>query len=448
MTSRPIASAACLAGVLIALAAGRAAAQDHGGHGGPSEPISTPAHDHAAMGDGLMTHAMPGLLGDGALSREGSGTSWQPEATPMEALHDVRGNWALMLHGFANAVHDRQTGRRGDTKTFTQSMLMGMASRPLGPGRLGLRSMVSADPTMGKRGYPLLFQTGESADGKTALIDRQHPHDALMELSASYSLALAAGSSAYVYAGLPGEPALGPSTFMHRYSGQRNPEAPLMHHWFDSTHITFGVLTVGASRGPWKLEGSWFNGREPDEKRWNIETRRFDSWSSRLSWNPGPAWSLQTSYGYLKSPEQLEPDTSVRRVTASASWHARPAGADWATTLAWARNDKRGPEGRVLLPGVLLESTWVAGRHTVFGRYERVKKDELFGEGELLHGAAFTVAKVSLGTIYDIVATGPVRWGLGAVVGRPRGSSRLDAAYGSRPMSYMVFLQARLGPMQ
>ena len=448
MTSRPIASAAWLAAVLTALAGHPVAAQDHAGHAGHVPPAaSTEAgHDHAAMGEGLATHGMRGLLGAYAMSREGSGTGWQPEATPMEALHTVPSDWNLMLHGFANLVHDRQTGRRGDVETFTQSMLMGMASRPLGAGTLGLRAMVSADPTMGKRGYPLLFQTGESADGRATLVDRQHPHDALMELAASYSLPLGADGAAYVYAGLPGEPALGPSTFMHRYSGQRNPEAPLMHHWFDSTHITFGVLTLGAQRGPWKLEGSWFNGREPDEKRWNIETRRFDSWSTRLSWNPGPAWSLQASTGYLKSPEQLEPDTSVRRVTASASWLARPGGADWATTLAWARNDKRGPEGRQLLPGVLLESTWVAGRHTVFGRYERVKKDELFGEGEPLHGTVFTIAKPSIGYIYDVVATGPVRWGLGGLVGRPRGSSRLDAAYGSHPMSIMVFLQARPAP--
>jgi len=140
-------------------------------------------------------------------------------------------------------------------------MAMLMGDRRVGPGTLGLRAMVSLDPTMGKSGYPLLMQTGESADGVTPLVDRQHPHDFFMELAASYSVDVGADGAAYAYFGLPGEPALGPTAFMHRFSGMRNPEAPLTHHWLDSTHITFGVATLGASKGPVKLEASWFNGR-------------------------------------------------------------------------------------------------------------------------------------------------------------------------------------------
>ena len=396
--------------------------------------------------DAMASHAMGSALGGYAMSRDGSGTSWQPEATPMEMLHTVRGDWSLMLHGYANAIEDRQSGPRGDTKAFSESMLMLMADRPLGPGTLGLRSMLSLDPLMGSDGYPLLYQTGETADGKTALVDRQHPHDALMELAGSYSLPLGDDRAAFVYAGLPGEPALGPTTFMHRFSGMRNPEAPITHHWFDSTHITFGVVTAGAIQGPWKLEGSWFNGREPDEHRWNIETRAFDSWSTRLSWNPTTAWSLQTSYGYLKSPEQLEPTTSVRRFTTSASYQAELAGHPWATTLAWSRNDKRGPDGRLLLPATLLESTYIVGRHTFFGRWEQATKDELFLPGQALAGQDFRVRKLSLGYIVDIASSGPLRWGIGGVVGLLDGPSALTPSYGRSPVSTMLFLQARIAP--
>ena len=399
----------------------------------------TPMHDMSAM-------PMHGALGGYAMSRDGSGTSWQPDATPMEMLHTMHGDWSLMLHGYANAVEDRQSGPRGDRKAFSESMLMLMAERPLGPGTLGLRGMFSLDPLMGSDGYPLLYQTGETADGKTPLVDRQHPHDALMELSGSYSVPLGDERSAFVYAGLPGEPALGPTTFMHRFSGMRNPEAPITHHWFDSTHVTFGVVTAGAVQGPWKLEGSWFNGREPDEHRWNIETRAFDSWSTRLSWNPTAAWSLQTSYGYLKSPEQLEPTTSVRRFTTSASYQTELAGNPWATTLAWSRNDKRGPDGRELLPATLLESTYIAGRHTFFGRWEQAKKDELFLPGQALAGEDFRVRKLSLGYIVDIVTSGPLHWGLGGVVGFLGGPSALEASYGRAPISTMLFLQARIAP--
>lgn len=429
---------------LALLAAARAGAQ--------TPAPEAPQHQHHEgmvmdKSSDMATHEMKGQLGPYAMSREASGTSWQPESTPMEMLHMMHSDWSLMLHGYANGVYDRQTGPRGAGKTFGQSMLMAMASRPLGAGTLGLRSMLSLDPLMGKRGYPLLLQTGESPDGKTPLIDRQHPHDAFMELSASYSLPLGDERAAFVYAGLPGEPALGPATFMHRFSGMRNPEAPITHHWFDSTHVTFGVVTAGANQGPWKIEGSWFNGREPDERRWNIETRRFDSWSTRLTWNATKAWSSQVSYGYLRSPEALEPDTSVRRLTASATYQARLAGNEWATTLAWSRNDKRGPEGRSRAPAWLLESTYViADKHSLFGRFEQVDKDELFAPGDPMHGQSFRVRKLSLGYLYDFVSTGPLRWGLGGVVGVPRVPSALDAAYGRNPMSYLVFLQARIAP--
>lgn len=433
-------------------------------------PIPMPAMDgsmdasmdasmHASMHASM--DAMQGRFGAYPMSRESSGTSWQPEATPMEMLATRLGDWSLMLHGFANGVYDAQTGPRGARKSFVQSMAMGMAQRSLGPGTLGLRAMLSLDPAMGANGYPLLFQTGETADGRTPLVDRQHPHDAFMELSASYSLPLGDQRAAFVYVGLPGEPALGPPTFMHRYSGLRNPEAPLTHHWFDSTHITYGVATLGASQGPFKLEGSWFNGREPDQARWNIETRRFDSWSARVSYAPTPAWSLQASYGYLKSPEALEPETAVRRFTTSASHHATIGGNEWATTLAWARNDDHAPAGRTRLPGAFLESTWVvADRHTFFGRFEQVDKDELFdatasyddahdgaqqdGPHDARHDGAYRIRKLSLGYIHDFASTGAVRWGIGGLVGVARGPAALDPVYGRRPMSYLLFLQGRI----
>ncbi len=437
---------AALSCALALLAAAEATAQT-------AAPEAPPHQHHEGMvmdmgkGDAMATHDMKGQLGPYAMSREASGTSWQPEATPMEMLQTTRGDWSLMLHGYASLVADRQTGPRGDRETFGESMLMAMATRPLGAGTLGLRTMLSLDPLMGKSGYPLLLQTGESPDGKTPLIDRQHPHDTFMELSASYSLQLGDDRAAFVYTGLPGEPALGPATFMHRFSGMRNPEAPVAHHWFDATHVTFGVVTAGAIQGPWKLEASWFNGREPDERRWNIETRRFDSWSTRLTWNATKAWSAQASYGYIKSPEALEPEASVRRLTVSATWQTQLAGRDWSTTLAWARNDKRAPEGRSLSPALLLESTWVvAERHTLFGRLEQVDKDELFAPGDPMHGQSFRVSKLSLGYVYDFASTGPLRWGLGGVVGMPRVPAALDTAYGRNPMSYLLFLQARIAP--
>ena len=423
----------------------------------PVDPI--PGHDMSSMPGHDMTKmaghgphptegheaAMRSALGPYSMTREGSGTSWQPEAAPMQGAHFTKDGWSLMAHGFVNLVHDGQTGARGDRQTFTQSMAMLMGNRPLGPGTLGLRAMLSLDPTIGKRGYPLLFQTGETADGATPLVDRQHPHDFFMELSTSYSVPLGERGAAFAYVGLPGEPALGPSAFMHRFSGMRNPEAPLTHHWLDSTHVTFGVATIGASQGPFQLEGSWFNGREPDPWRWNIETRSFDSWSARFSYNPVAELSMQVSYGDLKSPEQLEPAVRVKRTTASATYHASSTDAQWATTLAWGRNVRTGPSTNASEPGWLLESTYtLRDTHTLFARAEQVRNSELVAEGQPLHGQEFRIRKLSVGYIHDFLRTGPVKWGVGGLVGVTDAPSELKSSYGSRPRSYMAFLQGRL----
>lgn len=408
----------------------------------PAAHGSDPARPARAAAPSTAAMPMRGMYGPYPSAREASGTSWQPEASPMEGLHGMQGPWSLMWHGFVNMVYDHQGGPRGDSMSFSQSMLMGMGQRPLGGGTLGLRAMVSLDPLMGRRGYPLLFQTGETADGRTPLIDRQHPHDLFMELSASYSWKIADNSALFAYVGLPGEPALGPPAFMHRLSAMDSPEAPLTHHWLDSTHITFGVVTAGYVWRTMKLEGSVFNGREPDQSRWNIELRQPDSASARLSWNPTPAWSLQASHGRLDSPEILEPDVSLRRTTASASYQhgigRRPA----QTMLAWGRNRK---QPGLTTDGWLLESSWkLSGRSTLFARFERVENDELFQEDEALHGQGFLVRKLSLGLVHDFARIGHARVGIGLLVSRYRASNALNGIYGSNPSSYMVFLRAKL----
>ncbi len=248
--------------------------------------------------------------------------------------------------------------------------------------------------------------------------------------------------SAFAYFGLPGEPALGPPAFMHRFSGMDNPEAPITHHWLDSTHITYGVTTVGYVWRCVKIEGSVFTGREPDEERWNFDAPKFDSWSARLSWNPSAAWSLQASYGDLESPEQLHPDIDTRRTTVSATYHHTWADNHWETTAAWGQN--RNDPGRNLDAFLVESAVRFRDTHTVFTRGENVEKDELFAEGDPLAGKKFTVTKLSLGYVYDFP-----RWkyfkagigGVGSVHWLPQG---LEGAYGDTPLSFLLFLRAKL----
>ena len=353
------------------------------------------------------------------------------------ALQWVADPWTFSLHGFANAVIDHQGGPRGADETFSNSMLMATALRPAASGILELHGMLSLDPLMGRTGYPLLFQTGETANGINHLVDRQHPHDFFMELSARYTRPLDASSSAFIYAALPGEPALGPPAFMHRASGERIPEAPLTHHWLDSTHITFGVVTAGYTRGPWTFEASRFNGREPDEMRWDIETGSLDSSSGRITYAPMPGLSMQVSYGFLHDIEEDQRNVSVHRVTASLSWETQAWGRPWATTVAWGQNDKVDRHFRHQLPGWLFETTLepVPGI-TTFLRAERFKHDEF----------SFVVpfGKVSAGLIADLGRTGPVRWGVGGLASYLRPPNELQFFYGDHPIGWMLFLQARL----
>lgn len=386
--------------------------------------------------------SMTGLYGSYDMTRESSGTSWQPDSTPMEGIHGMQGAWLTMLHGYADAIYDDQGGPRGSSQTFTTSMLMLMARRELEEGAFGLRLMASGEPFMGASGYPLLLQTGETANGRVPLIDRQHPHNLLMEAAATYSRDLAPGSSVFVYAGPAGEPALGPGTFMHRLSAMDNPEAPITHHWLDSTHVTYGVVTAGYVWHQFKLDVSAFNGREPDQHRYDVELRPLDSWAARLSWNPTSDCSAQLSSGRLASPEQLEPGVAVQRTTASVSYNAPSPGQWWQTTLAWGHN---APSLGRASSGWLLESALrLTEAQTLLARAERVTKDELFLPGTPLYGESFTVNEVSLGYIYDFAAVRNLRFGVGGLASTYSYPATLNAAYGYRPASYMLFVRVRL----
>ena len=420
-------------------------AQDHAGHD-MTMPTPTPESmpqtvqpysDTEVIEDVFGPMAMTSPLGAYAMARDASGTSWQPDASPHDGIMVHKGEWMLMGHALFNGVYDTQGGPRGGDKAFLAGMVMGMAQRPLGGGTLGFKAMVSPDPFMGKAGYPLLLATGETADGQTPLVDRQHPHDLFMELSASYSHPLGGGFDGSLYAGLPGELAFGPPAFMHRQAAMDSPEAPITHHWFDSTHITFGVVTAGLSRANWKVEASAFRGREPDQHRYDIETGQLDSVATRVSWNPTANWALQASWARINSPEALEPDDDEARTSLSALYSA-PFGdkGSISATLAWARKDR--------IPGDALQAWLFEGavqpdpHWTLFTRAEQVEQDELAGH----HGGVSTVRKLSIGAIYDVPLSDTVKLGFGGL------ASAFDApsALGYEdPTAGMAFVRLKIG---
>ncbi|HEX2591156.1 MAG TPA: hypothetical protein VHL34_06655, partial [Rhizomicrobium sp.] len=255
-----------------------------------------------------------------------------------------------------------------------------------------------------------------------------------MELSGTYSHRFAADNSLFFYFGYPGEPALGPAAFMHRASALDNPSAPLSHHWLDSTHITFGVATAGFVHDDWKIEVSQFTGREPDQQRFNFDSAKFDSTSARLSWNPSANWSLQASWGYIKSPEQLEPLVNETRLTASATY-VLPLDDDasLAATLAF---------GRKHLTGGTNENAWLleaeykpADLWTIFGRAESIETEEL------APGPMRTVGEATLGVIRDFRVADHLTFGVGGSYTFDFIPSPLKASYGSDPRGTMLFVR-------
>ena len=333
----------------------------------------------------------------------------------MHAIHGMAAGFRFMFHGHLYAGMNWQGTERGDSEPFSTNWIMAMASRDLGGGELTLRSMLSFEPlTVGANGYSLLLQSGEAYQGE-ALVDRQHPHDLFMELAAQYRRPVGGSLAVELYGGPVGEPALGPVAFPHRPSAMPNPLAPLGHHWFDSTHISMGVVTAGVSHPYARLEGSWFNGREPDEDRYDIELRGFDSYATRLSVAPHRDVSVQLSYGFLESPEQLEPEISVQRVTSSATYN-RSVGehGNWASTAAWGRNM---PDEGPATDAFFVESSLsTAGAGTPFMRLELVNKA---GHDLGLEGAmgeeVYAVHGATAGYVYELPAVGELRPGLGAV---------------------------------
>lgn len=372
-----------------------------------------------------------------AVAKFGSGTSWIPSSTPEHMWMSSASPWTLMIHGNLFLGYNQQGGPRGAGKVESENWLMLMEQRKLGGTTLQLRQMLSAEPlTVPHPGFPQLFQTGETYRGRP-LVDHQHPHDVFSEISALLAVQVHEKVQWLLYGGPAGEPALGPVAFPHRFSAQENPAAPLAHHLQDSTHISYGVVTTGFVFGKAKIEASAFNGREPDEKRYNFDLAPLDSWSARLSVAPGRNWTAQYSFGHLIHPEALEPG-NLNRQTASLAYNRRLGHGNWSSTLIWGRNFKQAV--RRVQNSYLLESALnFAERNYAYTRLELVDKDEL----QLPAPGSFRIGAYTFGGVRDLRRGGYGQLGLGADVTVYSKPALLNPIYGRRPVSFHVFLRFR-----
>jgi hypothetical protein len=415
-------------------------------HAEDSAPLGAGSDADAAAAAALIgpQYENPGPLGI-PRSRLGSGTSWLPDASPMPGLIMASDTWRLLLRGNVFVGFDWFSSDRGGSQLVSINSFGGLIWRTIGPGEFMARLTLSLEPlTVGESGYPLIVQTGETGDGQP-LHDRQHPHDLFSELALSYRLPLIErlGLGLELYLAPAGEPALGPPAFRQRPSALSDPLAPIAHNWQDGTHISFGVITAGVFTREWKLEASWFNGRDPDDNRWELDLDVPDSFAIRISYSPTPAISAQASYGHLANPQHLDPSVSVDLFTISGTYNHRiDATANWATTVVLSqKSDSAGHQTK----SMLAESTWdLPGPHVVFGRIEYVRKTG----GDLVlpstyANRAYDLGMLGLGYVYEF---GPFGWlipgvGARATLGTVE-SDLTDTFYGTAfPVGLMFFAQ-------
>jgi hypothetical protein len=379
------------------------------------------------------------------MNRNGSGTGWLTDASPMYGYMVHTRKWMYMFHGNIFIRYNNQDitnkGNRGGSKVDAPNWFMAMGQRRIGQkGLFHFNTMFSLDPLFGGSGYPLLFQTGESYKGKP-LVDRQHPHDLFSELSVAYTQSFTKDIDAFVYLGYPGEPALGPVAFMHRPSTLNNPDATFGHHWQDATHITFGVATAGVRYKILKVDGSVFRGREPDEKRYGFDKPRFDSYSYRLTLNPFRTVSAQFSKAFIKSPEEQNPEENIDRMTASVT-HTLPLRGNnrfLTSTFVWGENNG-GDDHKE--HSFTLESNLQLDRLAIYGRFENIQKSafelqlDQFPEHE-----AFRINGLTVGLNYTVIRQLSTNLAIGAQGTFYSSDQRLDPIYGRNPKALEVYMR-------
>jgi hypothetical protein len=455
----------------------------------PGMPMPGPS------GDAPMSQSAPLIHAE--LSHDSSGTSIEPLSTPMPMLMSDRlyAGWTLMLHGIAFVSDVQQHAitqptappanvclqldalcaagaRRGGDKLFSTNWVMPMAQRRVGHGEVTLRAMLSLEPaTITAREYPELFQQGETAFGKP-IVDGQHPHDFVMELAALYDLHVSDRTLLSFYAAPVGDPAIGPTAYPHRLSASEDPLAALGHHQQDSTHIAFNVLTLGVTRGAFRLEASGFHGAEPTEARWSLQPSpnglAIDSLAGRLTWAPIANLSAQYSLAHIVSPEALNLGQNQRRQTASLMYNrplgahhdttsmpgmdmATPANGNWANTLVWGQT-------RNLTTG-LIENSYLAESLVNFDRrnyaWTRIeaaaRTSELLdlpslspGDGPPAEVAVGHVQAYSFGYDRDLGRDARVLLAPGAQFTVYRAPNDLASSYGRHPVSVVVFIRLRI----
>jgi hypothetical protein len=433
---------ACIAVLSFLLSCGVAVAQE------PGKQDDMQSMPGMKMGPESQMNIAPETFVQEILAHDTSGTSAEPDSTPVPMLMRTKGAWMLMFHANLFLLDEQQSSARGGDKFFSTNWFMGMAQRDLGPGKFTVRAMLTLEPaTITGERYPLLFQQGETAYG-VPIADGQHPHNFVMELAALYDLKLGTSGLLSFYAAPVGDPALGPTAYPHRASTSEDPVAALGHHQEDSTHIAADVVTVGLTYGIARIEASGFHGREPGEDRWEINQGKIDSWSTRLTIQPGKNWSGQYSYARITSPEDLFTAEDQERMTASVMYNRPLHDGNWANSFVWGRT--RSLQDGSIFDSYLVESTVrFRTRNYAWTRIESAERSNELILGENSVPPGFEEKPIGQVQAYTFGYDRDFDWipdlasAIGAQVTTYGVPNTLTPIYGSHPVGVAMFIRLR-----
>ncbi len=139
--------------------------------------------------------------------------------------------------------------------------------------------------------------------------------------------------------------------------------------------------------------------------------------SGSLSFGSSSNLSFKIRHGRQKRIEQIDPKEGVKRSTIATIYRYPSGRNQWQTMLAFGRSGKKA-DGSVS-KAYLIESLFQLRRvHTFFGRAERATADELFDEREAPHGKNFTANRFTLGYVYDMASTDPIKLTFGGLITR------------------------------
>jgi hypothetical protein len=369
-----------------------------------------------------------------AAERASSGTSWEPESSPLRGWTGrVRRLDAALRWSAAVALSD-EPAPRGERDLFATGWVRGALGADLGAWHLSGRALLSPDRwTAGRRGWPLLLERGGG------VVDRRHPQDLVLELAAIARLEVGPGLALEAYAAPVGEPALGPSAPAQRLSAALDPVPPLGHGALDAPHPSGGVVTFGALGRRVKVEVSGFRGREPDARRAEPDRPALDSGSVRGSVALGRSAVLQVSGGLLSGAR--EDGADLRRATLSAAWADRLGLRGAAAVTAAVGVDEGGGTTR---RAALLEGTVAPGsRLALFGRAEWLERTaaELALAG-LPAARRLGVGRLALGARVALVRRGPAVLAAGLRASLALVPAALEGSYGEGALAGgLLFLQ-------